>query len=276
VIGPHPFRVARPTVALVNAWPMNEGEQPALTGRYGLLLITLVAAYLFSALAHTGHAGPLNIAFVAAIGLLALRHIRIRTSATVVSVGLLLASAIAAAFCVTSTNKIAEGIGSLWSALVLLMTVVIIIERVVRLSEVTVQSLYAAFSAYLLIGLMFSAFFGALSSFVSEPFFANNQPVNPQTLQYFSFVTLATLGYGDFTAAGSLGRALAVLEALGGQVFLATLVARLVSLYGTARRRPPPSGLRGRPERVMSAAGHGDAAQQFVDGALDETGGGRA
>lgn len=219
---------------------MNEGEHPALTGRYGLLLITLIAAYLFSALAHTGHAGPLNIAFVAAIGLLALRHIRIRSGPTVLAAGALLVTAIAAGFCVTSTNKIAEGIGSLWSGLVLLMTVVIIIERVVRLSEVTVQSLYAALSAYLLIGLMFSAFYGALSFFVSEPFFANNQPVNPQTLQYFSFVTLATLGYGDFTAAGSLGRALAVLEALGGQVFLATLVARLVSLYGAARRQPPP------------------------------------
>jgi len=221
---------------------MNEGQQARLTGRYGLLLITLIAAYLFSALAHNSHAGPLNIAFVAAIGLLALRTIRIRTPAKLVSVGLLLVSAIAAGFCVTSANRTATGLGSLWSGLVLLMTVVIIIERVVRLSEVTVQSLYAAFSAYLLIGLMFSAFFGALSSFVSEPFFANSQPVNPQTLQYFSFVTLATLGYGDFTAAGSLGRALAVLEALGGQVFLATLVARLVSLYGAARRQPPPSG----------------------------------
>jgi hypothetical protein len=75
---------------------------------------------------------------------------------------------------------------------------------------------------------------------VSGPFFAGGQPVNSQTLQYFSFTTLTTLGYGDFTAAGSLGRALAVLEALAGQVFLATLVARLVSAYAGSRRRPPP------------------------------------
>jgi ion channel len=210
-----------------------------MTGRYGLLLLTLIAAYLFSALAHTGHAGWLHIAFVTAIGLLALRHIRIRAETTVLTIGLLLVTAIAAGFCVTSANRIAEGIGTLWSALVLMMTVVIIIERVVRLSEVTVQSLYAAFSAYLMIGLMFSAFYGALSFLTSEPFFADSQPVNPQTLQYFSFVTLTTLGYGDFTAAGSVGRSIAVLEALGGQVFLATLVARLVSLYGSARRQPP-------------------------------------
>ena len=220
---------------------MNEGEKPALTGRYGLLLITLVAAYLFSALAHYRHDGALHIAFITAIGLLALRNIRTRTGHTLLAVGLLLATAIAAGFCTASSNRIAEGIANLWSALVLLMTVVIIIERIVRLSEVTAQSLYAAFSAYLLIGLMFSAFFGAISFLVSGPFFADNQPANPQTLQYFSFTTLTTLGYGDFTAAGSLGRSVAVLEALGGQIFLATLVARLVSLYGAARRQPPPS-----------------------------------
>jgi len=233
---------------------MNEEEQPALTGRYGLLLITLIAAYLFSALGHSRHAGPLHIAFVTAIGLLALRNIRVRAGRAVLAVGLLLASAIAAGFCVTSANRIAEGIGSLWSALVLLMTVVIIIERVVRLSAVTEQSLYAAFSAYLLIGLMFSACYSAVSFFTSEPFFAGQQPVNPQTLQYFSFVTLTTLGYGDFTAAGSLGRSVAVLEALGGQVFLATLVARLVSLYGSARRQPPSAELRAGPGGLAGQA----------------------
>jgi ABC-type polysaccharide/polyol phosphate export permease len=221
---------------------MNEAEHNGLTGRYGLLLLTLIAAYLFSALAHSRHAGPLHIAFVTAIALLALRHTRISPTATAAAAIATVVSAIGAGFCVTSTNRIAEGIGSLWSATLLLVTVVIIIDRVVRLSEVTVQSLYAAFCAYLLIGLMFSALFGGLSFLVDGPFFANGQPVNPQTLQYFSFTTLATLGYGDFTAVGSLGRALAVLEALGGQVFLATLVARLVSLYGAARRQPPPSG----------------------------------
>jgi hypothetical protein len=218
---------------------MDEGEQPGLTGRWGLLLVILIASYLFSALTKSPRGGALHVGFVAAIMLLALRHTRMGRAATVATVAVTLASAIAAAFCAASANRTAEGIASIWTALLLLLTVVIIIERVVRLSEVTAQSLYAALSAYLLIGLMFSALFGALDFLTAGPFFANGQPANAQTLQYFSFVTLATLGYGDFTAVGSLGRALAVLEALGGQVFLATLVARLVSLYGTARRRPP-------------------------------------
>ena len=54
---------------------------------------------------------------------------------------------------------------------------------------------------------------------------------------YFSFVTQTTVGYGDLTAAGGFGRALAVLEALIGQLYLVTVIALLVSNLGSARRR---------------------------------------
>jgi hypothetical protein len=51
-----------------------------------------------------------------------------------------------------------------------------------------------------------------------------------QTL-YFSFVTLGTLGYGDIIPVGGPARALAVVEAIGGQMYLVVVVARLVSLH---------------------------------------------
>jgi hypothetical protein len=53
--------------------------------------------------------------------------------------------------------------------------------------------------------------------------------------QYFSFVTLATLGYGDIAPAGEIGRGLAVIEGVGGQLFLAVMVARLVSVYAARK-----------------------------------------
>jgi hypothetical protein len=63
-------------------------------------------------------------------------------------------------------------------------------------------------------------------------FFAQGTPGNLRSdFQYFSFTTLTTLGYGDFTAAGSGGRAVAMLEAMTGQIFLATLVAKLVASF---------------------------------------------
>ena len=48
---------------------------------------------------------------------------------------------------------------------------------------------------------------------------------------YFSFVTLTTLGFGDLSPSVGLPQALTALEALLGQVFLVTLVARLVTLW---------------------------------------------
>jgi hypothetical protein len=219
---------------------MADGEQNGSAARYGLLLLTLVAAYLLSAVTHSNWAGAVHVAFVALVALLAVRHRRLPGRRRALITGTTLVTAVAAGVGAVSGNARAEGIASIWNGLVLLVTVVIIIDGVVRLERVTAQSIYAALSSYLLIGLMFASFFAALGYLVSGPFFADGQPVNGQTLQYFSFTTLTTLGYGDFTAAGDLGRALAVIEALVGQVFLATLVARLVSAYGGVRRRPPP------------------------------------
>ena len=52
---------------------------------------------------------------------------------------------------------------------------------------------------------------------------------------YFSFVTLATLGYGDIVPRTEVAQGLAIVEGVGGQLFLAVLIARLVSLYARGK-----------------------------------------
>jgi len=147
----------------------------------------------------------------------------------------------AAALAATLTGTPAgEGAAELWKALILLLTTVVVVRRVLAKPTVTIQSIYGALSAYLIIGLMFAACYAAIQRLDTQDFFASNEPANTQTLQYFSFTTLTTLGYGDFTAARSGGRSLAVMEAVTGQVFLATLVARLVSAYQRPTLRPRP------------------------------------
>ena len=59
---------------------MAEGEQTGREARYGLLLITLIAAYLVSAVTHSDWAAAVHVAFVVVIALLALRHSRLRTA----------------------------------------------------------------------------------------------------------------------------------------------------------------------------------------------------
>jgi hypothetical protein len=206
-------------------------------GRYGLLLLVLIGTYVFSAFNGAHLTTEVQIGLFAVVLLLAMRSSPLPGRwPLIVSVLTVAGSAGALAAALTGTPA-GQGAAELWKALVLLMTAVVVIRRVLAKPTVTIQSLYGAISAYLIIGLMFAACYAAVQRLENgTDFFASNQPTNTQTLQYFSFTTLTTLGYGDFTAARNGGRSIAVLEAMAGQVFLATLVARLVSAY----QRPTP------------------------------------
>jgi hypothetical protein len=101
--------------------------------------------------------------------------------------------------------------------------------------EVNRQSVQGAICVYLLLGTFFTFVYGALAALDSGPFFAQGTDGNSATRLYFSLVTLATVGYGDFTAASNPGRMLSVSEALLGQLYLVTVVAVLVSQLGRTR-----------------------------------------
>jgi hypothetical protein len=150
-------------------------------------------------------------------------------------------SAAAAGLSITRPSDAAVAAASIWAGLLLLATVAVIVTRILSFATVTEQSIYAAVSVYLILGLMFAAFYAAVSLLHSGQFFAGGRMGNSQTFQYFSFTTLTTLGYGDFTAAGSGGQAVAVVEALTGQIFLATLVARLVATFRSQGSPEAPS-----------------------------------
>ncbi len=224
---------------------------PDSGGRYGLLLLVLVATYLLSAFNSTKLAVDLQIALFAAVLVLTLRTSMLSRPWRAV-VGAVTVAGSAAALGAELTGTAAGAAASeAWKALMLLVTAAIIVRRVLAKPTVTVQSIYGALSAYLVVGLMFAACYAAIDHVTQQDFFADNQLASTQTFQYFSVTTLTTLGYGDFTAAENGGRAVAVLEALTGQVFLATLVARLVAAYrGPAGRNGPPPARRAPPRAI--------------------------
>jgi hypothetical protein len=221
---------------------------PGAGGRYGVLLLVLIATYLLSAFSGTRLAIQLQIGLFTVLLLIAMRTSPLPGRwPLLIGVVAVAGSAGALALSLLGT-PVDDGVAELWKGVVLLVTVVLVVRRVLARPTVDIQSIYGALSAYLITGLMFAAFYAAINHLTHTAFFANNQPASTQTFQYFSFTTLTTLGYGDFTAAQNGGRAVAVIEALAGQVFLATLVARLVSAYrtparqaGAAGRRPPRS-----------------------------------
>jgi hypothetical protein len=208
-------------------------------GRYGALLILLIASYLLSALIHKHWIEALQVVLFTVAVLLALRSASIPRRA----VRLVLIAAIIGLPVMfflsfsTVTGDTGSGVADLWTALVLLAAAVMIVRRVLAFGTVTLQSIYGAISAYLVLGFMFAAVFAAIYHLSGDKFFVPGEMATTQTFQYFSFTTLTTLGYGDFTAYYSDGQAVAVLEALTGQIFLATLVARLVAAFRSAEDR---------------------------------------
>jgi hypothetical protein len=211
-------------------------------GRYGLLLITLLASYLLSALLDVRWVGGLELGLITVAGLLALRNSQVRNRAGHfgVAAGLVVSVALVAISGSLHTD-LGQALASIWTAVLLLLTVLVLVRQILLMPTVTLQSIYGAVSAYLMIGLMYAAIYAASYYLNGRTFFAPNEPGRPATFQYFSFSTLTTLGYGDFTAARPGGRAIAMIEAMTGQIFLATLVARLVAAFrpaSLAARRP--------------------------------------
>jgi voltage-gated potassium channel Kch len=103
-----------------------------------------------------------------------------------------------------------------------------------RAQSIDREHVYAALSAYLLAGVFFGNFYWTLEQ-VRPGTFTVAGDFLPSSAIYFSFVTLATLGYGDIVPRTEIARGLAIVEGVGGQLFLAVLIARLVSLYARGK-----------------------------------------
>jgi hypothetical protein len=103
-----------------------------------------------------------------------------------------------------------------------------------RGTKVDTEHLLAALSAYLLAGLYFGLLYWALEQI--HPGTVAGSNFSRTGAIYYSFVTLATIGYGDIVPRTDVARGIAILEGVGGQLFLAVLVARLLSLYTGSRQ----------------------------------------
>ena len=110
-------------------------------------------------------------------------------------------------------------------------TLPVTLSRIAHHKKVTSETILGALCAYILFGLLFAFVFLALGEFRDTSFFAQPGPHEASEYLYFSFVALTTLGFGDLSPAVGLPQALTVIEALLGNVFLVTLVARLVTLW---------------------------------------------
>jgi len=122
------------------------------------------------------------------------------------------------------------------SMLFFLFVTVTILEHILKSEEVTTDTLYGAVCVYLLLGILWASIYGFLEYISPGAVFRGysgdiNSKISTNELIYYSYTTLATLGYGDITSVTPVGRIISVLEAIFGQLYIAFLVARLISIY---------------------------------------------
>lgn len=104
-----------------------------------------------------------------------------------------------------------------------------------RSKEITTSVIIGAFAGYFMIGVMFFFIFGFLDGYFTDTTSVDLIEENGiQDMVYFSFITLTTIGYGDFSPTSSLGQKIAILEGLIGQFYIAIVMAILVGKFITS------------------------------------------
>jgi hypothetical protein len=117
------------------------------------------------------------------------------------------------------------------SLLSLLLLLVVVLGQTLRSGPVTFHRIQGAVAAYLLLGIIWAHAYSLIALFRPGAFSgAISSADGPRAWLYFSFVTLTTVGYGDVLPVHPTARSLAMLEAVVGPLYLAILIARLVSL----------------------------------------------
>lgn len=215
---------------------LSERERTRIEGNFGTVLGLLIITVFFSIAAPDKPWAELAIAVVLAASL-SITMLASGARRRIVRIWLGVAGLGIGASVIIAITQVgaASGYLALTSLLLTLVTMSGLIRRLWLHAEISVLTVLGALCVYVLLGLSFGYVFAAVGDLGSQPFFASQERGTTSDYMYFSFITLATVGYGDLTPHGGIGRALAITEGLIGQIYLVTAVAALVGNIGRAR-----------------------------------------
>jgi Ion channel len=208
---------------------MSESRQ-----RYPMLLLALTVTFAFYGIAQpAGAYRAIGTALVGATLLLAFYAAKMKPSIVLAAVAVV-SVALVAVIVASAAGKgsTAEAITAIVNGLVVALAPPVVALGVYRdlraTGKVTVIVVSGVLCLYLLFGMFFAFVFVAIQNLGGAPFFANGAGAVSSRAVYFSFSTLTTVGYGDYTARTNLGHTLSITEALLGQIYLVTIVAAIV------------------------------------------------
>lgn len=127
------------------------------------------------------------------------------------------------------------------SMIALLVAPWAIIAHQVTRRGLDLEALLAAVTAYILVGMFFAFVYNLISQISPTPMFGEESLDSLGNQLFFSFTALTTTGYGNLVPVGTGGQAIAIAEAITGQLFLITAVARIMR-GASAKRSTPTAG----------------------------------
>ena len=122
------------------------------------------------------------------------------------------------------------GVAAAMEALLFTVGALAVLRAVIGEERVGFRTVLGAVSVYITLGLLFG-FLYVFDDRMHGPFFGDSVSVKTGDFLFFSMTTLTTTGYGNLVPAAQPGKTFAVMEMLMGQIFLVTLIARLVSMW---------------------------------------------
>ena len=219
------------------------------TDSYGLVLLMIIATYILAVTLSARWAGSIVLFVQIATVRLSLHTSQARRGLLAVSNVILVVAAVGAVANLFSAQE--SGLRSfvfITSSILYVVAPISIVRHIAYRRQVDEETMLGALAAYLLIGMAFAFTYRFLGSVEDAPFFGVHGEGTMSQDLFFSFVTLTTTGYGDLVPSGNPGQSFAVLEALLGQLFLVTAVAKIVTVWRPRGWQGPTPGADGAPE----------------------------
>jgi Ion channel len=213
---------------------------------YGLLLPLVILSLFATAFTISTLGDVVSLVVGGGTLLFALYTSRATKGLLLAACGLIVLSVVAAIVAAGADAQVTLALGSSVRLFLYLAVLVAILKRLLQHMRVDGATLLGAMCVYLLLGMVFASLFGLIASWQHVAFFTGS--IGDGTWAdrvYFSYTTMTTVGYGDFTAATGVGRISAISEALIGQLYLVSVVSLVVGNIGRTR-----SNIRGEPERA--------------------------
>jgi hypothetical protein len=200
---------------------------------FGLVLLLVLATYVMTSLTDPVHGwSAVVIATLAASSaVVGLASADARPMIVRYSIGFAAASIALSVIGAASGVSGWLGASSLIETLLLAIAAMAVLGAVVTEPEVGFRTILGAISVYVILALLFTFCYAAIDKLQAGPFFAGGVKPGQGDYVFFSLTTLTTTGYGNLVPAAQPGKLAAGFEMLIGQVFLVTLIARLVSLW---------------------------------------------